>query len=120
MITAASGGNMKPIFDDVVNTDPEIVSGATCFKGTRVPIQVLFDHLEAGNSLETFFEDFPAVTREQAQVILTSKSNLRNSKPKKGAAAAVQEYLKNQKPLLNGISEEVNAVGKEFRENLNF
>ncbi len=43
-----------------------------------------------------------------------------DNKPKKGTAAAVQEYLKNHKPLLNGMSEEVNALGKEFRENFTF
>lgn len=42
------------------------MSGAAVFRGTRVPIQTLLDHLEAGDSLETFLEDFPSVSRNQA------------------------------------------------------
>ena len=40
--------------------------GVPCFKGSRVPIQHLFDHLRAGDTIEIFLEDFPPVTREQA------------------------------------------------------
>ncbi len=42
------------------------MSGAPVFKGTRVPVQALIDHLEAGDSLNVFLEDFPSVTRQQA------------------------------------------------------
>ncbi len=50
----------------VVWQDPECLSGAPCFAGTRVPIKALFDYLEAGDSLNDFLEDFPGVTKEQA------------------------------------------------------
>jgi len=40
------------------------------FVGTRVPIKNLFDHLEAGDSLETFLEDFPSVSRDLAVAAL--------------------------------------------------
>ena len=50
----------------VVWQDPERMSGAPCFAGTRVPVRTLFDYLEAGDSLGTFLDDFPGVTREQA------------------------------------------------------
>ena len=40
------------------------------FRGTRVPVKSLFDHLHAGDSLETFLDDFPGVTREQAQGVI--------------------------------------------------
>jgi len=49
----------------VVHTDPEIMGGTPVFVGTRVPVQSLFDYLEAGDSLEEFLESFPTVTREQ-------------------------------------------------------
>lgn len=55
---------------DVIWMDPERVSGKPCFKDTRVPIQTLWDHLESGDSLETFLEDFEGVTREQAIAVL--------------------------------------------------
>ena len=40
------------------------------FKGTRVPVQALLDHLEAGDSLDVFVNSFPSVTREQAIAFL--------------------------------------------------
>jgi len=52
-----------PLFG-VVWVNPERVSGAPCFAGTRVPIRALFDYLEAGDSLEEFLEGFPGVTRD--------------------------------------------------------
>lgn len=55
---------------DVIQRDPEILGGTPVFRGTRVPIQTLFDHLEAGDSLDTFLNDFPSVTREVAVAVL--------------------------------------------------
>jgi uncharacterized protein (DUF433 family) len=49
----------------VVKIDPEIMSGAPCFNGTRVPIQNLIDYLEGGDSIDEFLEDFPSVAREK-------------------------------------------------------
>lgn len=49
----------------MVKIDPEIMSGAPCFAGTRVPIQNLIDYLEGGDSIEDFLEGFPSVSREQ-------------------------------------------------------
>lgn len=51
---------------EVVSVNPNVMSGAAVFRGTRVSIQTLLDHLEAGDSLETFLEDFPSVSRNQA------------------------------------------------------
>jgi uncharacterized protein (DUF433 family) len=51
---------------DVVSRNPEVVSGALVFKGTRVPVEVLIQHLTAGDTLEEFLDDFPGVSREQA------------------------------------------------------
>ena len=45
--------------------DPELMSGAPCFAGTRVPIQNLMDYLEGGDSIDEFLEDFPTVSRQQ-------------------------------------------------------
>lgn len=55
---------------DVIQRDPEILGGTPVFRGTRVPIQTLFDHLEAGDSLDTFLDDFPSVAREVAVAVL--------------------------------------------------
>ncbi len=50
--------------------DPEIMSGALCFTGTRVPVKHLFDYLEGSSSLEDFLQDFPSVSRERAVAVL--------------------------------------------------
>ena len=54
----------------LVTRDPDIMSGALCFTGTRVPVKNLFDYLEGKSSLENFLEDFPTVTRERAVAVL--------------------------------------------------
>jgi uncharacterized protein (DUF433 family) len=54
----------------LVKRDPEIMSGALCFAGTRVPVQNLFDYLEGTSLLEDFLEDFPSVSREKAIAVL--------------------------------------------------
>ena len=51
---------------EVINIDPKILNGTPVFKGTRVPIETLFDHLESGISLNNFLEDFPTVSKRQA------------------------------------------------------
>ena len=54
----------------LVHRDPEILGGTPVFVGTRVPVRILFDYLEAGDSLEVFLDEFPFVTREQAGAAL--------------------------------------------------
>ena len=54
----------------VVSQDPEILGGEPVFTGTRVPVKSLFDHLEAGDSIEQFLEGFPSVKREQVIALL--------------------------------------------------
>ena len=54
----------------LVSRDPEIMSGALCFAGTRVPVQNLFDYLEGRSSLEDFLEDFPSIRRDKAIAVL--------------------------------------------------
>ena len=55
---------------NLVEIDPEKLSGTPVFYGTRVPIQNLFDCLEGGESLAEFLDQFPTVTREQALAVL--------------------------------------------------
>ena len=54
----------------LVSRNPDIMSGALCFTGTRVPVQNLFDYIEGSSSLEEFLEDFPSVSREKAIAVL--------------------------------------------------
>ncbi|HTE18562.1 MAG TPA: DUF433 domain-containing protein [Armatimonadota bacterium] len=55
---------MEP--DQVMHSDPEIMSGVLVFCGTRVPVAALVDHLKAGDTLDEFLAGFPSVSREQA------------------------------------------------------
>ena len=54
----------------IVNADKDTLSGQLVFAGMRVPVESLFDQLEAGISLEDFLDDFPTVSREQAVALL--------------------------------------------------
>jgi uncharacterized protein (DUF433 family) len=63
--------------DSVVVRNPEIMSGAPTFRGTRVLVRTLFEYLEAGHNLERFLEGFPTVTREMAtQALEEAKQSL--------------------------------------------
>ena len=59
----------------VINIDPEIMSGAPVFRGTRVTIQTLFDYIEYGKSIEDFLADYDWVKREQAIKVLEIARN---------------------------------------------
>ena len=53
-----------------VERDPERVSGAWIFRGTRIPVAALFENLEDGASATQFVEWFPGVTLEQVRIVL--------------------------------------------------
>src|SRR5256714_3480000 len=63
-----------PLFG-LVWINPQRVSGAPCFYGTRVPLKNLFDALAAGQSLDDFLEGFEGVSREQASAVLELARN---------------------------------------------
>lgn len=65
---------------DYIIIDQEILSGNPVFKGTRVPVQTLFDHLEHGISLNEFLEDFPTVNRDQVVGVLEIAGKILTSK----------------------------------------
>ena len=56
--------------DKVLVVDPEIMSGALCFRGTRIPIQVLFDNLEEGMGADEFVQIYPTVTKQQVGSVI--------------------------------------------------
>src|SRR6202011_3124063 len=56
--------------------DPEIMHGTPVFRGTRVPVQTLFDYLEGGETLEDFLEGFPTVSRSLAVQALEEAKQL--------------------------------------------
>lgn len=54
----------------IISISGEIMGGTPVFIGTRVPVQTLFDYLEAGESIDDFLDGFPTVTREQVIALL--------------------------------------------------
>jgi uncharacterized protein (DUF433 family) len=65
----------------VIVKNPEILGGAPVFRGTRVPIQALFDYLKGGETLEDFLEGFPTVSREAAVAALEEAKELLLARP---------------------------------------
>ncbi len=65
---------------NVIEINPEKLSGTPVFQGTRVPIETLFVHLEKGITLEEFLDDFPSVTKEQAIEVLEIAESMITSK----------------------------------------
>lgn len=56
--------------DKLIDRNPDILGGTPVFSGTRVPVRILMEHLEAGDRLDEFLEDYPTVTRDQAIAVL--------------------------------------------------
>ncbi len=55
----------------VVHSDRNYVSGTPVFKGTRLPVRLLFDYLAHGHSVESFLDSFDtSLTNEQAAAAL--------------------------------------------------
>ena len=65
-----------------IDRNPAILGGTPVFAGTRVPVRILIEHLEAGDRLDEFLNDYPSVSRgqvvavlEEAKVILAGDGN---------------------------------------------
>lgn len=69
---------IMPAAKDTIQIDPEILGGEPVFRGTRVAIQTLFDHLET-SSLEEFLAGYPSVSRQQAGAVIELAGNLVNT-----------------------------------------
>ena len=61
---------------NVIVRNRDVLGGAPVFRGTRVPVQALFDYLEGGETLEDFLQGFPTVTRESAVAALEGAKDL--------------------------------------------
>lgn len=65
------------MFEAVITSDPDVMNGVPCFRGTRVPFKNLIDYLENGHPLDEFLRQFPSVTREMAvQALEEAKDSL--------------------------------------------
>ena len=63
-------GDERAMTDTLIERNPDILGGTTVFAGTRVPVHILIEYLEAGDSLDEFLDNFPTVSRSQAIGVL--------------------------------------------------
>ena len=63
-------------FDDVIEHDPQQTSGGAVFVGTSVPVKLLFEFLEDDQTMDTFLDQFPMVTRAQARAVLGASRDM--------------------------------------------
>lgn len=79
MAGGSETARLKPLMrsaSDAIHSDPEILGGTTVFRGTRVPVRILFEFVAAGDSLDKFIDAYPSVTREQASSVLEAAGDL--------------------------------------------
>ena len=62
---------------EAITRDPELMHGTPVFRGTRVPVQTMFDYIENGESLDEFLEGFPTISRALAVQVLEECKELR-------------------------------------------
>ena len=62
--------------EQLIVRSPDVLGGTPVFAGTRVPFQTFIEYLEAGDSLDTFLEDFPTVPRQQVIAVLELAKSL--------------------------------------------
>ena len=72
--------------DRLIERNPDILGGTPVFAGTRVPVRILMEHLEAGDRLDDFLTDFPTVARSQAVAVLERATAILTSASDEAAA----------------------------------
>jgi uncharacterized protein (DUF433 family) len=98
--------------EELIERNPEKLGGTPVFPGTRVPIKHLFDCLEAGDSLETFLDQFPTVSRDQALAVLSaSRESLLNAPTSRQARLDMMNEAANDELFLADL----NATLEDFR-----
>lgn len=64
------------VYQDLIWQDPDRMSGAVCFFGTRIPVSTLFEYLEAGDTVESFSEDFRIPPETAKRVLQLAQSGI--------------------------------------------
>ena len=68
--------------DKLIDRNPDILGGTPVFSGTRVPVRILMEHLEAGDRLDDFLDDYPTVSRDQAVELLELAATMLRNPPR--------------------------------------
>jgi uncharacterized protein (DUF433 family) len=99
--------------EELIERNPEKMSGTPVFCGTRVPIKHLFDYLEGGESLEEFLDQFPSVSRDQALAVLSaSRESLLNARTSTEARLELMREAANDELFMADL----NATLEDFRD----
>ncbi len=56
--------------EGILKIDPQIMHGALCFAGTRIPLTIFLDNMADGMSIKDFRRNYPTITREQIQAVI--------------------------------------------------
>lgn len=90
----------------IIQSDPEVFGGTPVFRGTRVPIQALFDCLE-GSTVEEFLKGYPHITREMVNEVLTHLASPENVKVKQsGRSERIAGSLEKYRGRGDGVWQE--------------
>ena len=72
--------------EQAFSRNPGILGGVPMFSGTRIPVRILIEHLEAGDRLDDFLDSYPTVSREQAIAVLDPAKRALIGKPDESVA----------------------------------
>ncbi len=72
--------------EEIVSRNPKVMNGVVVFAGRRVPVEILMDHLAAGDSLDDSLDDFPGISREQAVAYLEMAREAAEGRVRAGAS----------------------------------
>lgn len=95
MESKAEGQTLRPMLSQT----PGVVSGAVVFAGTRVPVEMLFDYLAAGEPLESFISSFDIPQEQVAAVLRLAGEVLRDASPERAV-------LRRQRPPMPAVLRE--------------
>ena len=71
----ASDPQKNPTLDDLITSDPEVLGGRQVFRGTRVPIEVLFENLADGMSIDEILDQYATLDRDDVVRVLELASS---------------------------------------------
>ena len=75
--SADSGGVFSVMkLEDAIERDSQEMSSRAVFMGTSVPIELLFEFLEDDQTMDTFLDQFPMVSRDQARAVLGASRDM--------------------------------------------
>jgi uncharacterized protein (DUF433 family) len=67
--------DQKSRLHEAIWVSPQRMSGAPCFRNTRVPVQSLIDFLEGGETIDQFLKLYPSISRQQVLTVLDFASS---------------------------------------------